>query len=222
MTLAVCWDYDNTIFRTLDSHFNKHKTVLERYGIKLSEIFRQKIYENNGEQNFEWMQKELGLKVPKEKYLTEVDEEFFKHMKELEMRPGVKYLIEEINRRKIPQAIITNARRNSAKPVLDEKGITPFMKKILFKEDYEGRKPDPAPYLAGLKAISEITHQELDPKRCIAIEDDPLGVKSAKAAGMVVIHRKLNEQDLDCQDADYCCFHEKEFVNLVLKLLDKS
>lgn len=218
---AVFWDYDNTLFKTLGAHWAKHETVLDRHGIKLDEIFRQRIYENNGNQNWKWMQKELGLDVPQEKYLAEVDAEFQKHMMNLEMRPGVQPLLNAIHELGLPQAIITNARGDSAKPVLDGRKITPLMKFILFKEDYEGRKPDPTPYLKGLEKMAALLGEKIEPKNCIAIEDDPLGVQSARNAGMLVIHRKLNESDPDSPDADYCCFGEEEFIKIVLGLLKR-
>lgn len=217
---AVYWDYDNTIVATAEAHWKKHLTVLAQHGIELNETFRTKVYENNGNQNWKWMRDELNLKVSEKKYLEEVDCEFQRYMSELEIRPGVTELFELISTLNIPQAIITNARKNSAKSVLDVKGITPFMEFILFKEDYEGRKPEPAPYLHGLKKMEEVLGESIAPRRCIAIEDDPKGVESAYRAGVNVIHRKLNENDADSPYANYCCYHKDDFIKIVRDLLN--
>lgn len=216
---AVFWDYDNTILATAEAHWKKHQTVLAKQGIQLSEVFRQRIYENNGTQNWEWMSKELNLKVSEKEYLEAVDQEFQKYMSSLEMRPGVAELFELIEKLGIPQGIITNARRDSAKPVLDAKRITPLMKVILFKEDYVGRKPDPTPYLCGFEQMQPLLKEVLDPKRCLAIEDDPKGVESAHKAGAIVVHRKLSEAEADSPYADYCCFHKDDFVQIMKTLL---
>lgn len=216
---AVYWDYDNTIVATADAHWKKHVTVLARHGIQLNEIFRTRVYENNGNQNWKWMRDELNLKVPEKEYLEEVDCEFQRYLCELEIRSGINELFELIRSLNIPQAIITNARKNSAQPVLDVKGITPFMQFILFKEDYEERKPHPAPYLQGLSKMEEILGYSLDPHRCIAIEDDPKGVESAHQAGTIVIHRKVNEKDADSPYAHYCCYHKENFIQIVKQLL---
>lgn len=216
---AVFWDYDNTILATAEAHWNKHKTILASHDIQLDEKYRKRIYENNGNQNWKWMKEELGLTVPEKEYLEAVDAEFQKHMIALEMRPGVSTLFDLIEQQKIPQAIITNARKNSAKPVLDEKKITPLMKLILFKEDYEGKKPDPTPYLTGFARMGTILNATLEPSRCIAIEDDPNGVESAKKAGATVIHRKLSEDAEESPFADYVCFHEADFIKIMTTLL---
>lgn len=218
---AVFWDYDNTIVATADAHWKKHQTVLARHGIHLDESYKKKIYENNGNQNWEWISKELGLKVSEKEYLEAIDREFQQHMIKLELRPGVTELFELIEKLGIPQGIITNARRNSAKPVLDEKKVSSFMRLILFKEDYNGRKPEPTPYLCGFERMGMILKKPIEPKRCIAIEDDPNGVESAHRAGAVVIHRKLSENEPDSPYADYCCYHKDDFIKIMQSLLSR-
>ncbi len=217
---AVFWDYDNTILATADAHWKKHQTVLATHGIQLDEVFKKKIYANNGNQNWEWMSQELGLKVPQEEYLKAVDREFQQYMLNLEMRPGVAELFTLIKNLGLPQGIITNARRNSAEPVLDERGITSFMRLILFKEDYQGRKPEPTPYLSGFEKMGILLKESIEPKRCIVIEDDPNGVESAHKAGAIVIHRKLSEEEPDSPLADYCCFHKDDFIKIMTTLLN--
>ena len=91
---------------------------------------------------------------------------------------------------------------------------------ILFKEDYEGRKPEPTPYLRGFEKMEEMLNKKIEPKRCLVIEDDPKGVESAHKAGAIVIQRKLNEEEGDSPYADYCCFHEEDFIQIVKNLLN--
>lgn len=219
---AVFWDYDNTIISTAEAHWKKHKTVLARHGIELNESFRKRIYENNGNQNWAWLKSELGLTVPENEYLAEIDLEFQKHMIDLETRSGVTELFNLIGKLGIPQAIITNARKNSAKPVLDAKHITSRMKFILFKEDYDGRKPEPTPYMRGFEKMETILGKKIDPKKCLVIEDDPNGVESAHKAGSIVIQRKLNMNESNSPYASHCCFDESEFINTVRRILEKG
>lgn len=210
MIEAVFWDYDNTILETAEAHWSKHQMVLEQCGIRLDEKYRQRIYENNGAQNWEWIALELGLKKPKQEYLDEIDALFHAEMKMFAFRPGVEKLFQLFEEKGIPQAIVTNARRESAKPVLEAKGLTKRMTFILYKEDYEGRKPDPTPYLAALKKMGV-----KNPGSCLAIEDDPKGVESAHKAGLKVIHRKLKKDDPDSPYANFCCFEEDDFLQKV-------
>ncbi|BCL75018.1 glycerol-3-phosphatase [Jeongeupia sp. HS-3] len=107
----------------------------------------------------------------------------------------------------IRAAIITSAPRPLAQSKLEYCGITPpaFM---VCAEDIVNGKPSPDPYLAGAQ------HFDVDPARCLAFEDAPNGVRSAKAAGMTVIALttshpadELGEADLLIRDWHDLRFH---------------
>lgn len=212
---AVFWDYDNTILETAEAHWNKHKICLARHGIELAEQYRQRIYHNNGNQNYDWMNTELGLIIPREQYLSEIDTEFQKHMIAYPMREGIEDAFDYLADKKIPQCIVTNARTASAKPVLEAKNITGRMVFTLYKEDYEGRKPDPLPYLTAIKKMEEHIGKSLTPRNCLAIEDDPKGVESAHRAGLTVIHRKLSKDQDPCEYANHVCHSTDDFLKLI-------
>lgn len=217
---AIFWDYDNTLYLTQAAHIKKHQEVLKKLGIILDEKkYGERIYKNNGSQNYQWMKLEFDLKVPEEEYLNLVDTKFHEVMDSLEMRPAVKELIEFIHGLGIPQGIVTNGRQNSVEPVLKSKDLLKYMKVVLYKEDYEGRKPHPMPYLEGVKKMSIELDKMIKPSQCIAIEDDPEGVESAVRAGMIVVHRKLSEQDENSKLTKLCCYHEEDFKKMMKNLL---
>jgi len=63
-------------------------------------------------------------------------------------------------------------------------------------ESYKRSKPDPEPYLkAGKEACVE-------PQNCVAIENAPLGIESAKAAGMKVVAITSTLPEVMLQEAD--------------------
>ena len=70
----VFWDIDNTLVNTAEHHWRKHFETLKSHNIDLDEKYRKTIYENNGMQNWEWISKELGLTIPREKYLDQIDQ----------------------------------------------------------------------------------------------------------------------------------------------------
>ena len=185
----VFWDSDNTLVNTAEHHWRKHAETLKIHGITLGEEHREKIYTNNGSQNWEWITKELGLDIPQDQYLNEIDAWYFDHIDEIEIRDGVLDAITEFNQRGLPQAVVSNGRRRSVMAALDAKSLSRHFEFILCKEDYEGRKPDPAPYLAGLKQMEQRLGTTIDPATCLVIEDDPKGVESGKAAGMQTFYR---------------------------------
>lgn len=221
LTQAVFWDYDNTLIATAEAHWHKHQIVLQRYDIVLEEKHRPLIYSYNGNQNWEWMNRDYRLeeKVSKENYLYQVDEVFKQTMVDLPFRPGVTEAIALIKSLGIPQGIVTNARRLSAAPLLEAKRISSEMVFILYSEDYIGKKPLPDPYLKGLEIMQAHVNQPIAAMHCLAIEDDPKGVESAKKAGLTTIHRKLKLEDAPSPFADHSCFDGGDFLQIIQSFL---
>lgn len=189
----VFWDSDNTLVETAEHHWHKHVEVLKNHKITLDEGFKNRIYENNGSQNWQWISKELGLTLSEEDYLKQIDNWYFTHINEIKIRSGVMEAIEYFTANKIEQAVVSNGRKKSVMAALQEKGLAPHFKFILCKEDYDGRKPDPTPYLTALSKMEDLMNEKIDPQHCLVIEDDPLGVQAGKAAGMTVLHRPIGD-----------------------------
>jgi beta-phosphoglucomutase-like phosphatase (HAD superfamily) len=60
-------------------------------------------------------------------------------------------------------------------------GLLKFFDKIITGDDYIHYKPHPEPYLTAMKAL------DVNAKHCIAIEDSPRGLASARSAGITCI-----------------------------------
>ncbi|MEM6811539.1 MAG: HAD family phosphatase [Pseudomonadota bacterium] len=191
--LYVFWDSDNTLVNTAEHHWNKHKETLKTLGITLDESYRKRVYENNGKQNWTWMSEDIGLTMPMDEYLSKIDQWYFDHIASVEIRDGVMDAIKYFQDHNVPQGVVSNGRKNSVLPALKAKELDQYFQFILCKEDYEGRKPDPTPYLTALSKMEEATGEKILPNTCLVIEDDPLGVQAGEAAGMSVLYRPIGD-----------------------------
>lgn len=189
----VFWDSDNTLVETAEHHWRKHVETLKTLGITLDEKYRKDVYENNGVQNWTWMSEKLGLKMSQEDYLNAIDNWYFDHIDEIQIRAGVLDAIRYFSDNNIPQAVVSNGRKRSVMAALDAKDLTRHFKFVLCKEDYEGRKPDPTPYLTALDKMKAMMNAEIDPANCLVVEDDPLGLQAGEAAGMAVFFRPVGD-----------------------------
>lgn len=192
----VFWDSDNTLVKTADHHWRKHFETLKSLGIHLSDEWQERIYTNNGSQNWEWLSAELSLSMDKAAYLDLIDQWYFNHIGEIEVRAGVLEAIEFFKEAGCRQAVVSNGRQRSVLAALKAKDLTRHFDVILCKEDYQGRKPEAAPYLAAKTKMQQITGDVIDPQACLVIEDDPKGVESGIAAGMNVIDRPVGDDDV--------------------------
>jgi len=189
----VFWDCDNTLVHTAEHHWRKHKEILKQYDIALDDRYRQKIYENNGNQNWAWMTRELGLAEDEQTYLDKVDAWYKENLDDIQIRKGVKSALDYFTLHRIPQAVVSNSRKKSVHTILQAKSLLPYFDFVLGREDYDARKPSPVPYQTALQIMQQHDGNFIDPKNCLVIEDDPLGVQSAEAAGMAVLFRPLGD-----------------------------
>lgn len=187
----IFWDSDNTLVDTAAHHWNKHFETLKMHGIHLGDEWQERIYTNNGGQNWEWISSELGLSLPKEQYLDEIDGWYYRHIDQINIRDGILDALKIADDAGIPMCVVSNGRRRSVMAALEAKNLAFCFKFILCIEDYEGRKPDPTPYLAAKTKMQQIFGHEIDPKECLVVEDDPKGVQSGTSAGMIVYHRPV-------------------------------
>lgn len=77
----------------------------------------------------------------------------------------------------VPIAVVSGSFRSSIETALGALGVSELVDVIVAAEDYNNGKPSPEPYLL---AASRMGH---DPTSVAAIEDSPVGVRSALAAG---------------------------------------
>lgn len=193
----VFWDSDNTLVKTYDHHWNKHAQTLKSLGIDLGDEWKERIYTNNGAQNWEWLTHELGLNMDKDSYLDAIDSWYYRNIESIELREGITEALAYFENKGYPMCVVSNGRKRSVMAALEAKNLAPHFKFILCKEDYQGRKPEPAPYLAAKTKMQQIVGKAIDPQECLVIEDDPKGVESGKAAGMQVVDRPIGDTNTE-------------------------
>ncbi len=95
-------------------------------------------------------------------------------------RPGAAELLAEVAAAQVPMALVTATRRQLVEVALETIGRSHFGA-VVCGDEVDESKPHPLPYLtaAGLLGV--------DIQRCVAIEDSPTGVASARAAGAAVL-----------------------------------
>lgn len=211
------WDCDNTLVENAPLHWKKHETILLKHGYTLSPDVKHTFYQNNGNQNWQWMVENIGLTIPCEDYLKEVDAWYHANVHEVPFRGGVPWALDYFKTHGVKQCVVTNARRSSVEPMLNVKGISPYFEFAWCKENYTARKPDPMPYLTALENMERLTGQKIDKSECLAIEDDPLGVTAAHLAGIPVIQRRYERDETPSPHADISVFDEDDFIAAIRK-----
>ena len=96
---------------------------------------------------------------------------------------GVPDLVAALVSSQVPFAVASNGMRVNIERKLQLVGLYDFFAGHIFsREDVKNGKPAPDVYLHAMTVMGET-----DPKRCLVIEDSPLGVTAGHAAGMYVL-----------------------------------
>jgi HAD superfamily hydrolase (TIGR01509 family) len=100
---------------------------------------------------------------------------------QLRLKAGAIELLDLLADMRLPCAIATSSGRATVDHHLSKAGIAERFDAIVAFGDYTQGKPHPAPYIEAANRLN------VDPARCLALEDSHNGVRSAAAAGMITI-----------------------------------
>ena len=126
---------------------------------------------------------------------------------ELPLFPGVVTFIKALKRQH-SLGLVSMARRAEIDHVLERAALTSYFDVIVSAEDATACKPDPSCYRSGLDFLNRRRGEAhiipLRPDECLAVEDSPPGIQSARAAGMrtLGITNTVSEQALREAGAD--------------------
>ncbi len=183
MTLAaVLFDMDGTLIDTEKLWDVALRELAARHGGVLSDEARVAMIGSSSENTMRIFAADLGL--PDLDHRTGADwlvartGELF--AEGVPWMPGAAELLGAVRAAGIPTALVTNTGRDLVELALRTMGAANF-DAVLPSDDVAFRKPHPEHYLAAARALG------VDPTRCVAIEDSPTGLASARAAGCVLL-----------------------------------
>jgi HAD superfamily hydrolase (TIGR01509 family) len=137
-----------------------------------------------GMSSVEWsryMHDALGVPVEPEEISRAVAERLEeRYRRDLPLLPGAVETVREVAER-WPLALASSSNREIIDLVLELTGLAPCFRATVSSEEVGRGKPAPDVYLEAAGRLA------VDPAACAAVEDSTNGIRSAKAAGMVVV-----------------------------------
>lgn len=100
---------------------------------------------------------------------------------ELIITEGIPALLEDLSGRGLPMAVASNSLRPYVPRVLEVCGFEKYFQAVVTRDDVTDGKPAPDVYLKAATSLG------IDPGLCMAVEDSPVGLQAAIAAGMLSI-----------------------------------
>lgn len=185
------FDFDGVIANSEPLHYRAFRDVLDKSGIAFPEkdyYDRYLGYDDVGV--FRAVATDRGLSWTTDRIAGLVSSKA-DEMERLEQNgsilfPGADAAIRRAAAR-MPLAIASGALGAEIRRVLDREGLMSCFTAIVAAEDTPISKPAPDPYLRAVRLLAEALGRPLRPSECVAIEDSPWGLQSARAAGLRTI-----------------------------------
>ncbi len=213
MILGVLFDLDGVIVDTLHYHFLAWHHMFEQRGGAVCEKTVLLHEGRNSREILPILMEEAGVDIPVEEQAPFIEEKraYYRKIVKVTGYPGAFNVIDELKSRGFKIALVTACALKNMQHSLNNEQQAHF-DFIITGDEVPRAKPFPDPYLAAARQL------KLDPQYCAVIENAPLGVESAKNAGMycIAIETTLGREHL--QSADCILQNINELLNLpVLK-----
>ncbi|WP_027084608.1 HAD family hydrolase [Cohnella panacarvi] len=130
--------------------------------------------------------------------------------REIELIPGVRDFLVALRERGIKTALATSASRKRMNAVLDIFNIGKYFDQCVCDDEVEASKPDPEIFLLAASKL------QVDPTRCVVIEDSRNGLLAAKSAGMKCVAFKglaHVQEKMDGADIVLTDFNDREILH---------
>lgn len=116
------------------------------------------------------------IKIKTNGYRQKIDQ-----LDTLPLSPHLSEFLAQLREQDIAIGLVTGAIRSEVEYILQKAELASFFDVIIAGDDLEQSKPEPEPYLMAVKRLN------LQPSECLAIEDNPVGIESAKRANIQVV-----------------------------------
>ena len=189
---AVLWDMDGTIVDTEPYWFESERELVESFGAEWPDHHAKAVVGFDLLRSAAYIKEHTGIPLGEHEIVERMLDGVVARLEEhIPWRPGACRLLAELNDAGIPCALVTMSWHRFVDPVVAALPPGSFTAIVAGDDVPEGEgKPGPLPYLLGAEACGA------HPADCIAIEDSPTGVRSARRAGCHVLGVP-NVRDID-------------------------
>ena len=182
---AVLFDMDGVLYNSMPSHAKAWHRAMAHFGYDLPE---QEAYMHEGRTGASTInivsRRQRGVEESEERIqeIYRVKSQFFNEYPPAEPMPGALELLRKLQAQGLKILIVTGSGQASLLDRLNHHFPGVFCRELMVTAfDVKRGKPDPEPYLMGLQK------GDLRADECVVVENAPLGVRAAKAAGIFTI-----------------------------------
>jgi len=180
---GVLFDLDGVIVNTLHYHYLAWDHMFGKLGGKPVSEHTVLLHEGRASREIlPILMEEAGVTIPADKQAAFIEEKraYFRTIVHVTQYPGAFETIDTLRRRGFKVALVTACALKNMQHNLNRKEQSHF-DFIITGDEVPSAKPFPDPYLTAAH------HLGLRPEECVVVENAPLGIESARNAGMYCV-----------------------------------
>ncbi len=182
---AVIFDMDGVLADSEPVYNAAMQAVLNPLGIQITEAHQREIMGSSIENTWRYFCETFALEGPLDALVEAYDLHLRRSLAEVhDPLPGVRSVVDALKQRKAPIAVASSSIPEWIAALLGGLGLAEAFDATVSVREAGASKPAPDVYLLAAQRLNT------DPARCIAIEDTPTGIASARAAGMFVVQTR--------------------------------
>ena len=182
---AVLFDMDGVLYNSMPYHAKAWHRAMAQFGYDLPV---DEVYMHEGRTGHSTInlvsRRQHGVEVSDERVseIYKVKSDLFNEFPPAEPMPGALSLLRQLKEQGLKILIVTGSGQCSLLDKLNHDYPDIFRRELMVTAfDVKHGKPHPEPYLMGMQKGG------LRPDECIVVENAPLGVRAAKAAGIFTV-----------------------------------
>jgi beta-phosphoglucomutase len=209
---AILFDFDGVLMQSIEDHHRSWNEVFRSYD---TEIGWEEFSVLEG-QSLYTIARQLcqrhGIDESESEKIGRTKNEIYLRSAKLKLYDGVFPLLDTVKEKKLKMALVTGAHRDRFERSVNERFLS-YFDAVVTADDVTHTKPDPEPFRMASSKLGMKNHE------CIVVENAPLGITSAKQAGMYCVALTTTLSDRWLKDADLIINNLDDLRN---KIMDTS
>lgn len=177
---AVLFDFDGTLAETMDDMCRAWQNSFRDYGVEIKPGDYLELEGMQVQKVAETLCEKYSVPKPWPSDIVSKKEDYYRKSNRFRFYPGAHELVAKLKEHGINVGLVTASSTERLVSSVEESFLGQF-DVVITGDTTERGKPFPDPYL---RAANQL---HLKPGSCVVVENAPLGIQSAKAAGMQCI-----------------------------------
>lgn len=193
---AVLFDFDGVIGKTMGNNYRSWKYAFSKYDINIDKKEYFLLEGMTIKKIAEHFLRKNSKNIKAADVIAKVKDRHYIKNRSFSMYSGVKNLLSYLRNKGYILGMVSGGTYKRILKSLKSRFLKKYFDVVITGDDVAGCKPNPEPYLTAAKKLS------VRPSYCVAVENAPLGIKSAKRAGMycIAVSSTLNKKYLSKAD----------------------